>query len=47
MHYTTTMYKNNSLDSSKLKTCSPLQLSCNLTGKYRGTGYYSYNQRFG
>jgi hypothetical protein len=26
------MYKNNIRDSSKLKGCSPLQLSCNLTG---------------
>ena len=28
-----TMYKNNSQDSSKFKDCSPLQLSCNLTGR--------------
>ena len=27
-----TMYKNNSRNSSKFKGCSPLQLSCNLTG---------------
>ena len=26
------MYKNNSRDSGKFNGCSPLQLSCNLTG---------------
>ena len=26
------MYKNNSRLSSNIKGCSPLQLSCNLTG---------------
>ncbi len=36
------MYKNNSRDSGILKGCSPLQLSCNLTGKYYAVGYYSY-----
>lgn len=36
------MYKNNSRDSSKFKVCSPLQLSCNLTGKCHAVGYYSY-----
>ena len=37
-----TMYKNKSRDSSKFKGCSPLQLSCNLTGKCHAIGYYSY-----
>lgn len=41
-----TMYKNNSRDSSKFKGCSPLQFSCNLTGKYHANGYYSYTQRY-
>jgi len=36
------MYKNNSRHSSKIKGCSPLQLSCNLTGKCHAVGYYSY-----
>ena len=40
-----TMCKNNSRNSSKLKGCSPLQLSCNLTGKHHAFGYYSYTQR--
>ena len=40
------MYKNNSRDSSKLKGCSPLQLSCNLTGKCHAIGYYSYTKRY-
>ena len=39
------MYKNNSRNSSKLKGCSPLQLSCNLTGKCHAIGYYSYTKR--
>ena len=39
------MYKNNCRFSSKLKGCSPLQLSCNLTGKCHAVGYYSYTQR--
>ena len=39
------MYKNNSRVSSKFKGCSPLQLSCNLTGKCHAVGYYSYTQR--
>ena len=34
-----TMYKNNSRNSSKFKGCSPLQLSCNLTGKCHAIGY--------
>ena len=42
-----TMYKNNSRDSSKFKGCSPLQLSCNLTGKCHAVGYYSYTLRCG
>ena len=41
-----TMYKNNSRDSSKFKGCSPLQLSCNLTGKCHAVGYYSYTKRY-
>ncbi len=41
----TAMYKNNSQDSSKFKVCSPLQLYCNLTGKYPAVGYYSYTNR--
>jgi len=40
------MYKNNSRDSSKFKGCSPLQLSCNLTGKCHAVGYYSYTNRY-
>jgi hypothetical protein len=39
------MYKNNSRDSSKYKSCSPLKLSCNLTEKYHVVGYYSYTNR--
>ena len=42
---TPTMYKNNSRDSSVIKGYSPLQLSCNLTGKCHAVGYYSYTQR--
>ncbi len=42
---TPTMYKNNSRDSSKFKGYSPLQLSCNLTGKCHAVGYYSYTNR--
>lgn len=40
------MYKNNSRDSSKFNGCSPLQLSCNLTGKCHAVGYYSYTKRY-
>ena len=40
------MYKNNSRDSSKFKGCSPLQLSCSLTGKCNAVGYYSYTKRY-
>jgi predicted aconitase len=40
------MYKKNSRDSSKSKGCSPLQLSCNLTGKCHAVGYYSYTNRW-
>ena len=39
------MYKNNSRDSSKFKACSPLQLSCNLTGMKPVIGYNSYTNR--
>ena len=45
-HQPLTMYKNNSRASSKLKGCSPLQLSCNLTGLKPAIGYYSYTQRW-
>ena len=34
--------KNNSRDSYKIKGFSPLQLSCNLTGKCHAVGYYFY-----
>jgi hypothetical protein len=40
------MYKNNSRDSSKFKGCSPLQLTCKLTGKCNEVGYYSYTKRW-
>ncbi len=39
------MCKNNSRNSCKFKGCSPLQLSCNLTGKCHAIGYYSYTHR--
>ena len=38
------MYKNNSRFSSKSKSCSQLQLSCNLIGK-PVNGYYYYTNR--
>jgi hypothetical protein len=38
------MHKNNSQNSSKFKGCSPLQLSCNLTGKKPAIGYFSYTK---
>ena len=37
---------NNSRFSSKFKVCSPLQLSCNLAGKYHAIGYYSYTKHY-
>jgi hypothetical protein len=40
------MYKNNSRDSTKFKSCSPLQLLCNLTGTKPAIGYYSYTNRY-
>ena len=40
------MYKNNSRDSSKFKVCSPLQLSCNLTGNRSAIPYWPYRQRW-
>jgi len=43
----TTMYKNNSRNSSKFKGCSPLQLLYNLIGKCHAIGYYSYTNRWG
>jgi len=39
------MYKNNSRFNIKFKSCSPLQLSCNLTGMKSAIGYYSYTNR--
>lgn len=39
------MYKNNSRFSCKIKSFSPLQLSCNLTGTKPAIGYYSYTDR--
>jgi hypothetical protein len=36
------MYKNNSRNGSKYKGCSPLQLSCNLTGKCRNRLLFLY-----
>jgi|GEM_PF-6155992 len=41
-----TMYKNNSRLIIDIKGCSPLQLSCNLIGKCRAIGYYSYTHRY-
>ena len=35
------MCKNNSLDSSKYKSCSPHKLSCNLIEKYNAVGDHS------
>ena len=40
------MYIQNRRDSSKFKACSPLQLSCSLTGKCHAVGYYSYTNRY-
>jgi hypothetical protein len=42
VRFSSTMYKNNSRDSSKFKGFSPLQPSCNLKGKCHVVGYYSY-----
>ena len=39
------MYKNNSRGSTKFKGCSPLQLSCGLTGKCYAIDYYSLTNR--
>ena len=39
------MYKNTIWDSSKFKGFSPLQLFCNLTGKWHAIGDYSYTKR--
>ena len=41
-----TMYKNNSRVGSEIRGVSPLQLSCNLTGKCHAIGYYSYTNRY-
>ena len=40
------MHKNNSQNSNKLKSCSPLQISCILTKIKSEIGYYSYTNRF-
>ena len=40
------MYKNNSWYSNEIMVCSPLQLSCNFTGKHNEVGYYSYINRY-
>jgi len=40
------MYKNNSLDNSKIIGCSTLQLSFNLAVKWYAFGYYSNIQRW-
>src|SRR5690606_136030 len=42
-----TMYIQNRRDSLKLKGCSPLQLSCSLTGKYHAIAYFAYTNRYG
>ena len=41
-----TIYKNNSRFGCKFKCCSPLQLSCKLTGMKPLSGYYSYTKRY-
>jgi len=43
----TTMYKNNSRDSSKFNGCSPLQLPRKLKDLSTAVGYYSYTNRYG
>jgi hypothetical protein len=40
-----TMHKNSSRFSCKFKGCSPLRLSCSLTGMKPAIGYYSYTNR--
>ena len=40
------MNKNNRRDSNKLKGCSPLQHSFNLTGKWLAVGYLSYTDLY-
>jgi len=39
------MYKNNSRDFSKSKSCSPLQLHRKLKDLSYAIGYYSYTNR--
>ncbi len=39
-----TTNRNNSRFYSRFKACSPLQFSCNLTGKSHMTGYCPYNK---
>ena len=36
--------KSSSRNSSEFNGCSPLQLSCNLKGKYHAIGNYSYTK---
>ncbi len=40
-------YENNSRNNSSFIGCSPIQLSCNLTGRCHAVGYYSYTNRYG
>jgi hypothetical protein len=40
------MYIKNRRNRSKFNGCSPLQLSCNLTGMKPAIGYYSYTNRW-
>jgi hypothetical protein len=40
------MYIQNRRDSSKFNACSPLQLSCNLTGKCHAIAYFAYTNRW-
>ncbi len=39
------MFKNNGRFSIKIKSRSPLQLLCILTGKWHTVGYYSFTER--
>jgi hypothetical protein len=40
------MYKNNCGDGTNINGRSPLQTSCNLTGKYQAIGNYSYYKSY-
>jgi len=46
MGFSSTMYKNNSRDSSKIKVLSPLQLFCILSGMKPAIGHYSYTKLY-